>query len=104
MLAMLQSTGKSQVVSSHRRRTDNASEVVFRPRLRRGLDHVTASLRFAALASHALRSEQAGKSANKKKKRKEENHKREEMGKKKDTQKEPNDLKELCAFPANVPL
>ena len=47
---MLQSTGKSQVVCSHKRGTDYASEVVFGPRLRRGLDHATASLRFAALA------------------------------------------------------
>ena len=50
VLAMLQSTGKSQVVFNHKRGTDNASEVVFGPRLRRGLDHATASLRFAALA------------------------------------------------------
>ena len=47
---MLQSTGKSQVVFSHKRGTANASGVVFGPRLRRGLDHATASLRFAAFA------------------------------------------------------
>ena len=50
VLAMLQSAGKSHVVFSHKTVTDNASEVVFGPRLRRGLDHATASLRFAALA------------------------------------------------------
>ena len=49
VLAMLPSTGKSQVVFSHKRETDNASEVVFGPRLRRRLDHATASLRSAAL-------------------------------------------------------
>ena len=81
VLAMLQSTGKSQVVSSHRRRTDNASEEVFGPRLRRGLDHAPASFRFAALARSSG-----------------------EDGKKKDAQKEPNDLQELCPFSANVTL
>ena len=50
VLAMLQSTGKAQVVFSHKRGTDNASEVVFGTGLRRSLDHATESLRFAALA------------------------------------------------------
>ena len=40
---------KAQEVSSNRGRTDLAFEVVFGPRLRRGIDHATASLRFAAL-------------------------------------------------------
>ena len=80
VLAMSQSTDKAQVVSSHRR-TDNASEVVFGGRLRRGLDHATASLRFAALARSIGQN-----------------------GTKKDAQKEPNDLQELCAFSANVTL
>ena len=50
MLAMLQNTGKSQMVFSHKKETENASLVVFGPRLRRGLDHATDSLRLAALA------------------------------------------------------
>ena len=41
VLAMLQSTGKFQMVFSHKRGTENASKVVFGPRLRRGLDHAT---------------------------------------------------------------
>ena len=50
VLAMLQSTGNSQVVLSHKRRTDNVSDVVFGPRLLRGHGHATDSLRSAALA------------------------------------------------------
>ena len=79
VMAMLQSRGKSQVVFSHKRGTDNASEVVIAPRLQHGLDHATASLRFAA---HARSNG--------------------EDWKEKKSQKEPNDLQELCAFSANV--
>ena len=55
MLAMLQSTGKSQVAFSHKRGTENASYALM-----------------------------------------------EKMEKKKDAQKEPTDLQELCAFSAKV--
>ena len=67
------------VVLSNKRGTGYASEVVFGPRLRRGLDHATASLRFAALA----RSNGQDR-------------------KEKDERKEPNDLQELCAFSTKV--
>ena len=61
---MLHSTSKSQGVSSHKRRTDDASEVVFGPRLRRALAHATASLRFASLArSNKQARKQASKQA-----------------------------------------
>ena len=53
--------------------------MIFGLRLRRGLDHATASLRCAARA-------RSNKQANKKKKRKEEKNKREQ------TEKEPHDL------------
>ena len=61
---MLQSTSKSQVVLySHKTRTGNVSEVVFGPRLWRGLDHATAWIRFAALArsNNQASKEQASK-------------------------------------------
>ena len=66
-------------------------------RLRRGLDHATASLRFAALAP-------SNKQASGEKNRKEKNGKRKKMEKKKDAQKEPNNLQELSAFSPKVLL
>ena len=72
---------KSQVVVSHRRRRDVAFEVVFGPRLRRGLDHAAASLRSAALARS---SKQASKQKEEKEGKKDEGEK---MGKKKGAQK-----------------
>ena len=72
MLAMLPST---PVVFSHKKGTDNASEVDFGPHLRRGLDHATDSLRFAALARSNGHD-----------------------GNEKGCTKEPNNLQELCTF------
>ena len=76
------------MVSNRRRRTDLAFEVVFGPRLRRGLDHGTALLRVAALI----------KRASKTNRRKEKKNKRESMEEKRDAQKESNDLQQLCTF------
>ena len=60
--------------------------MVFGPRLRRGLDNATASLRFAALA-------RSNKQASKKKKKEgEEKTTNEKTEKKKDAQKEPTDI------------
>ena len=80
-----------QVVSSSRRKAYIAFEVVFGPRLQRGLDPATVSLRIAALARS---NKQVSKQASKKKKRKEKKDEREKTEKKRKRMHrgEPNDL------------
>ena len=68
--------------------------MVFGLRLRRGLDHATPSLRFAALGRS---NKQASKEASKHKEKRREKDKREKTEKKKDAQKEPDDLQQFCA-------
>ena len=57
----------------------------------RGLDHATVSFRFAALRRSCKR-------ASNQKKRKEKNDNRQKTKRKKDAQKDPNDLQQFCTF------
>ena len=88
VLAILQS--KSQVVSSHRRRTDIAFKVDFRPRRRPR----SASLRCAR--SNEQASKQASNKQAKRQTREDCNAKREKTERRNDAQKEPNDLQRIC--------